>query len=116
MVLRYVMRGLFLNLTSINPLNPELNPICHLLALLGGATIVVVSRLRVNVGPMVRTLYRHNKTDKSTQTQHYVRYQGPFASEWEHVTRVNSFSHRDRRELYLGFYFHDERTLLVRLN
>jgi hypothetical protein len=32
-----------------NPLNAELKPICHLLALLGGATIVVVSRLRVNV-------------------------------------------------------------------
>jgi hypothetical protein len=31
----------------INPLNAELNPICHLLVLLGGATIVVVSRLRV---------------------------------------------------------------------
>jgi hypothetical protein len=27
----------------INPLNAELNPICHLLALSGGATIVVVS-------------------------------------------------------------------------
>ena len=32
---------------AFNPLNAELNPICHLLALLGGATIVVVSRLRV---------------------------------------------------------------------
>jgi hypothetical protein len=32
----------------VSPLNAELNPICHLLALLGGATIVVVSRLRVN--------------------------------------------------------------------
>jgi len=32
-----------------SPLNAELNPICHLLALLGGATIVVVSRLRVNI-------------------------------------------------------------------
>jgi hypothetical protein len=31
-----------------NPLKAELNPICHLLALLGGATIVVVSRLMVN--------------------------------------------------------------------
>jgi len=30
-----------------NPLNAELNPICHLLALLGSTTIVVVSRLRV---------------------------------------------------------------------
>jgi len=35
---------------EINPLNAELNPICHLLALLGGATIVVVSRLGVNDG------------------------------------------------------------------
>jgi hypothetical protein len=33
----------------INPLNAELNPICHLLALLGGTIIVVISRLRVNV-------------------------------------------------------------------
>jgi len=31
----------------INPLNAELNPICHLPALLGDAAIVVVSRLRV---------------------------------------------------------------------
>ena len=34
---------------NVNPLNAELNPICHLLALLGGATIVVVSGLKVNV-------------------------------------------------------------------
>ena len=37
-------------LRVLNPLNAELNPICHLLALLGGATVVVVSRLRVNEG------------------------------------------------------------------
>ena len=35
-----------------NPLNAELNLICHLLALLGGATIVVVSRLRVNMAAL----------------------------------------------------------------
>jgi len=34
---------------GLNHLNAELNPICHLLALLGGATIVVVSRLMVNM-------------------------------------------------------------------
>ena len=34
-------------ISHINPLKTELNPICHLLALLGGATIIVVSRLRV---------------------------------------------------------------------
>jgi hypothetical protein len=32
---------------SFNPLNADLNPICHLLALLEGATIVHVSGLRV---------------------------------------------------------------------
>jgi hypothetical protein len=35
--------------SKFNPLNAELNPICHLLALLGGATIVDVSRLRVKL-------------------------------------------------------------------
>jgi hypothetical protein len=46
--------GLFKHyLHVVNPLNAELNPICHLLALLGGATIVVVSRLRVNARKMV---------------------------------------------------------------
>ena len=34
---------------SINPLNAELNPICHLLALLGAHHILHVSRIRVNI-------------------------------------------------------------------
>jgi len=33
----------------INPLNAELNPICHLLALLGTHHILHVSRIRVNI-------------------------------------------------------------------
>jgi hypothetical protein len=32
-----------------NPLNAELNPICHLLALLGAHPILHVSRIRVKV-------------------------------------------------------------------
>jgi len=32
-----------------NPLNPELNPTCHLLALLGAHHILHGSRIRVNV-------------------------------------------------------------------
>ena len=35
-------------LLHINPLNAELNPICHLLALLGAHHILHVSRIRVN--------------------------------------------------------------------
>ena len=54
---------------KFSPLNAELNPICHLLALLGGATIVVASRLGVNkkfkivnaphgyISPMVHSHY-----------------------------------------------------------
>jgi hypothetical protein len=38
---------------NFNPLNAELNPICHLLALLGGATIVVVNRLRVKLRKVI---------------------------------------------------------------
>ena len=33
--------------TILNPLNTELNPICHLLALLGNHPILHVSRIRV---------------------------------------------------------------------
>jgi len=33
---------------DINPLNAELNPICHLLALLGAHNILHISRMRVN--------------------------------------------------------------------
>jgi hypothetical protein len=37
-------------LSDFNPLNAQLNPICHLLALLGAHPILHVSRIRVNVG------------------------------------------------------------------
>ena len=42
------------NYRHFNPLNAELNPICHLLALLGAHLIFHVSRLRVN---NVRAVY-----------------------------------------------------------
>jgi hypothetical protein len=38
----------FLDPKEINSLNAELNPICHLLALLGAHHILHVSRIRVN--------------------------------------------------------------------
>ena len=37
------------NLHNVNPLNAELNPICHLLALLGAHHFLHVSRIRVKV-------------------------------------------------------------------
>jgi hypothetical protein len=37
---------------EINPLNTELNPICHLLALLGAHPILHISRIRVKLDHM----------------------------------------------------------------
>ena len=37
------------NSRQINPLNAELNPICHLLALIGARHILHVSKTRVNI-------------------------------------------------------------------
>ena len=38
---------LYIGRTVLNPLNAELNPVCHLLALLGAHHILHVSGLRV---------------------------------------------------------------------
>jgi len=43
-------------MNSLNPLNAELNPICHLLALLGAHHISHVSRLRVKVPKIKKIL------------------------------------------------------------
>ena len=45
------MQNCFVLLTQsiLNPLNTELNPISHLLALLGAHTILHISRIKVNV-------------------------------------------------------------------
>jgi len=40
--------------SKFNPLNAELNPICHLLALLGAHHILHISRIRVNM-PLLET-------------------------------------------------------------
>jgi hypothetical protein len=53
-----VMHFLF-SLLRINPLNAELNPICHLLALLGAHHILHVSRIRVKGLYMFRALLAH---------------------------------------------------------
>jgi len=45
---------------NINPLNAELNPICHLLALLGAHLIFHVSRIRVKSSPNVCISSTHN--------------------------------------------------------
>ena len=50
----------------INPLNTQLNPICHLLALLGAHHILHFSRIRVNVV--------QDRSHKSAATNLYTEY------------------------------------------
>ena len=48
---RPVTGQLYLYLLPFNSLNAELNPICHLLELVGAHPILHVSRIRVNLVP-----------------------------------------------------------------
>jgi len=43
-----VYKNCVLKIRNINPLNAELNPICHLLAFFGAHHILHISRIRVN--------------------------------------------------------------------
>ena len=52
----------------INPLNAELNPICHLLALLGAHHILHVSRIRVK--QPIRTIKIRTDLDKGKKFSH----------------------------------------------
>jgi hypothetical protein len=54
----------FKALWVFKPLNAKLNPTCHLLAFLGGATIVDVSGLRVNSGAKEMKMYFHTRIIK----------------------------------------------------
>jgi hypothetical protein len=47
---------LFVHITLLNPLYAKLNPICHLLALLGAQHILHFSRIRVNVITLTLTI------------------------------------------------------------
>jgi hypothetical protein len=46
--------------SEINPLNAKLNPICHLLALLGAHHILHVSRIRVNTFAVIPFMMEWN--------------------------------------------------------
>jgi hypothetical protein len=52
---------------AINPLNAELNPICHLLALLGAHHILHISRIRVNFSTKITLKLVHNKCTQLPQ-------------------------------------------------
>ena len=59
-------------LSELNPLNAELNPICHLLALLGAHHILHVSRIRVKINPPVPVAARSDAWVCSTSPAEIV--------------------------------------------
>jgi hypothetical protein len=56
----------------LNPLNAQLNPICHLLALLGAHHILDVSRLRVNLFNFFLAIL-NGQADKHTKLKEIFR-------------------------------------------
>jgi hypothetical protein len=58
----------------INPLNTELNPICHLLALLGARHILHVSRIRVKEGgkEMKKVICEHQLKKNMGRKDHTI--------------------------------------------
>jgi len=84
----------------VNPLNAELNPICHLLALLGGAIIVVVSRLRVKPWIMRRNILGTSNTlfvewtseDRDLYKNHLMMSREQF---FELLSKVKPFAHNN---------------------
>ena len=64
---------------AINPLNAELNPICHLLALLGAHHILHISRIRVKendkslgfLSPCI-TIYSNKSTNQMHQPLRFI--------------------------------------------
>jgi len=72
------------DMTIINPLNAELNPICHLLALLGAQHIFHVSRIRVKDQPKrcSSSYYVQRASDRCT---HIIWYEHSTNHRYTHV-------------------------------
>jgi hypothetical protein len=58
----------------INPLNAMLNPICHLLALLGAHPILYISRIRVNIIPKSQGIRICDNNTRVISEQNRIRY------------------------------------------
>jgi len=90
---------------ELNPLNAELNPICHLPAFLGAHHILHVSRIRVNYMYTSPNIVRVIKTRRMRWAGHVARMAGG-----EAYTRVWWGNLRERD--HLGYTSVDGRIIL----
>jgi len=61
---------------QFNRLNANLNPICHLLALLGAHHILHVSRVRVNMTVLRDLSFLRRVNETFARLRHYAAYIG----------------------------------------
>jgi hypothetical protein len=81
------IRGkLILMLTLINPLNAELNPICHLLILLGDLMFM---------GPCILSIFQYISNNMQRYTVHL------YLETALHISDGTSTHHQERIQLYL---------------
>jgi len=82
---------------SVNPLNAELNPICHLLTLLGAHPIFHISRIRVNYTDLckISIKQRHQfacfEEKPGLMLMPFARYMAKY--QWQTKLNTNSAVH-----------------------
>jgi hypothetical protein len=82
-------RALCKNLLTFNPLNAELNPICHLLTLLGPHHILRFSRIRVKN----RASYIEDRRTATLQMLHFICFSTSVSTEYfKHAAHFPFFS------------------------
>ena len=95
---------MYVYLSKFNPLNTELNPICHLLALLGAHHILHVSRIGVKQLSYFQLVFRRiygpkyeNKEWKSGTNREEMR-KGENIVKWMKGQRISWIGHLERTE------------------
>jgi hypothetical protein len=81
-----LFRDIHVNNGCVNPLNAELNPICHLLVLLGDLTFM---------GPCIVSIFQYI----SNKMQRYTVYL--YLATALHVSSVTTTHHQEHIQLYL---------------
>jgi len=74
----------------LNPLNAELNPICHLLALLGAHHILHISRIRVNL--IIRIIFGEECASSSWSFYSLFHYRVLTSPSWAQIFSSTLFS------------------------
>jgi len=116
------MEGKNGNCKYLNPSNAELNPICHLLALLGAHPILHVSRIRVKYVPVLQfadcvtgQVICSNKSYRNDQQDATVLDNLLFHCSLtaQHVSSIITVHHQELLNCNYSFWFYSHLSLLA---